>query len=209
MGKEKSNAAAAPYFLDCNLPCCPPEGPYSCIFFDWPTSSMNDKWSLGKDAMKERQAAAVAAAAEMMTSSVTTARVGIPIPSYLLSSNCPLKKSQQVWRKKIKDGSIISNSSHSCIFYLKKNIEILGKESRGVPMPQSLSRAPLPNTFFLNSISAWIQTPFFLGKWTIMIAPIWWTAFGKAGRCLTCRQNFHGGRRNVQRAKGMHHSLVP
>ena len=47
--------------------------------------------------MKERQAAAAAvAAAEMMTSSVTTARVGIPIPSYLLSSNCPLKKSQQV-----------------------------------------------------------------------------------------------------------------
>ena len=160
-----------------------------------------------------RPAAVAAAAAEMMTSSVTTARVGIPIPSYLLSSNCPLKKSQQVWRKKIKDGSIISNSSHSCIFYLKKTsmqrkdeiLGIQGSANAAVIKPRPSSQY----FFFLNSISAWIQTPFFLGKWTIMIAPIWWTAFGKAGRCLTCRQNFHGGRRNVQRAKGMHHSLVP
>ena len=165
---------------------------------------------------KRRHAWAFNIAAEMMTSSVTTARVGIPIPSYLLSSNCPLKKSQQVWRKKIKDGSIISNSSHSCIFYLKKNIYAAkGRDFRQRIQGSANANAvikPRPSSqyfFFLNSISAWIQTPFFLGKWTIMIAPIWWTAFGKAGRCLTCRQNFHGGRRNVQRAKGMHHSLVP
>ena len=105
------------------------------------------------------------------------------------------------------------NSSNSCILYEGRK-----KSSRACSIPRSAT-APLSLLLFFIYIpknlfphqtfySAWIQT-FFLGKWTIMIAPIWWTAFGKAGRCLTCRQNFHGGRRNVQRAKGMHHSLVP